>query len=106
MTESPQRDLNRSTATAASWHLRLYVVGQRPRSLAAIMNLKRLCEAHLPGDYEIEVIDLLDHPHLAASDQIVAIPTLVRVAPTPPRKVVGDLSDVDRVVDVLELAVR
>lgn len=106
MKEAPGRDLSRSTAAAVTWNLRLYVVGQRPRSLTAIMNLKRLCEAHLAGDYRIEVIDLLEHPHLAASDQIVAIPTLVRTAPAPPRKVVGDLSDLGRVAEVLEMTLR
>ncbi len=93
-----------SSATSTRWHLRLYVVGQRPKSLAAIVNLKRLCESHLAGDYRIEIIDLLDHPHLAARDQILAIPTLVRAAPEPVRKVVGDLSDSERVVQVLEMA--
>lgn len=104
MTETVDRGPSGATERPVTWHLRLYVVGQRPKSLAAIMNLKRLCEEHLDGDYQIEVIDLLDHPHLAAADQIIAIPTLVRAAPTPPRKVVGDLSDMERVAHVLEMA--
>ncbi len=96
----------RSTASGPPprWHLRLYVVGQRPKSLTAILNLKRLCETYLAGDYRIEIIDLLDQPELAATDQILAIPTLVRATPSPTRKVVGDLSDMDRVVRVLEMA--
>src|SRR6185503_20742397 len=78
------------------WELRLYTAGQTPKSLAAIRNLKKVCEEHLPGRYEIEVVDLLQNPRLAKDHQIVAIPTLVRKLPNPIRKIVGDLSDVDR----------
>jgi circadian clock protein KaiB len=87
----------------ARWCLRIYVAGQSPKSLAAMMNLKRLCDAHLAGAYEIEVVDLLDHPHRAAADQVVAIPTLVRRLPTPTRKIIGDLSDRERVAVILDL---
>ena len=79
------------------WKLRLYVAGQTPKSLAAVSNLKALCEESLAGRYRIEVVDLVENPHLARTEQIVAIPTLVRVVPTPTRKFIGDLSDKERV---------
>jgi circadian clock protein KaiB len=85
------------------WTLKLYVAGQSPRSLAAFANLKKICTEHLPGKYSIEVIDLLEHPQLAAGDQIVAIPTLIRQLPTPIRKIIGDLSNTDRVLVGLDL---
>lgn len=83
-------------AEGEDWHLRLYVAGQSPRSLRAFANLKSLCEAHLAGRYEIEIIDLVENPGLARLDDIVALPTLVRRLPAPLRKIIGDLSDVDR----------
>ena len=85
------------------WELRLYVAGQTPRSLAAFANLKRICEEHLPGRYNIEVVDLIKHPQLAAGDQILAIPTLVRKLPQPLRKIVGDLRDTERALVGLQL---
>jgi circadian clock protein KaiB len=85
------------------WELRLYVAGQTPRSLAALANLKRLCENHLAGRYTIEIVDLVKHPQLAAGDQIVAIPTLVRKLPEPIRKIVGDLRDTERALVGLQL---
>lgn len=85
------------------WELRLYVAGQTPRSLAAFANLKRICEEHLPGRYNIEVVDLVKHPQLAAGDQILAIPTLVRKLPQPLRKIVGDLRDTERALVGLQL---
>ena len=85
------------------WELRLYVAGQTPRSVAAFINLKKLCEIHLAGRYEIEVIDLMLHPQLAAGDQIVAIPTLVRKLPEPLRRIVGDLSNTERALVGLQL---
>jgi circadian clock protein KaiB len=88
---------------AEVWNLRLYVAGQTPRSVAAFANLKKLCEDHLAGRYTIEVVDLVKHPQLAAGDQIVAIPTLVRKLPEPLRKIVGDLRDVDRALVGLQL---
>jgi circadian clock protein KaiB len=85
------------------WELRLYIAGQTPRSVAAFANLKKLCEEHLPGRYKIEVIDLMQHPQLAAGDQIVAIPTLVRKLPEPLRRIVGDLSNAERALVGLQL---
>lgn len=81
-----------------TWNLRLYVAGTTPKSLAAIANLRKFCEEHLPGRYTIEVVDLLENPKLARKDQIVAIPTLVRKLPTPMRKIIGDLSDRQKVL--------
>ena len=86
--------------------LRLYVAGQTTRSLAAFANLKKICEEHLAGRYEIEVVDLLVNPHLAAGDQILAIPTLVRKLPEPVRKIIGDLSNTERVLIGLDLLPR
>ncbi len=88
---------------AAAWDLRLYVAGQTPRSLAAFANLKKLCEEHLAGRYNIEVIDLLEQPQLASADQILAIPTLVRKLPSPIKKIIGDLSNRDRTLVGLSL---
>ena len=85
------------------WELRLYVAGQSPKSLAAFANLKRICEEHLKGRYRIEVVDLVKNPQLAAGDQIVAIPTLVRKLPEPLRKIVGDLSNTERTLVGLQL---
>jgi circadian clock protein KaiB len=85
------------------WELRLYVAGKSAKSITAIENLKRLCEEHLPGKYKIEVVDLLVHPQLARGDQILAIPTLVRKLPQPIRKVIGDLSNVERTLVGLQL---
>ena len=85
------------------WELRLYTAGQSPKSMTAFSNLKRMCEEHLKGRYSIEVIDLLRHPQLAAGDQIIAIPTLVRKLPEPLRKIVGDLRDTDRTLVGLQL---
>lgn len=85
------------------WNLRLYVAGQTPRSIAALANLKRLCEEHLSGRYTIEIVDLLKHPQLAAGDQIVAIPTLIRKLPEPLRKIVGDLRDTERALVGLQI---
>lgn len=83
--------------------LRLYVAGQTPRSLQALSNLKRICEEHLTGRYRVEVIDLLQKPQLAAGDQILAIPTLVRTLPKPARRIIGDLSNTEKVLVGLDL---
>lgn len=88
------------------WELRLYVAGQTAKSLTAFANLKRICEEHLAGKYRIEVVDLLVNPQLAAGDQIVAIPTLVRKLPEPMRKIIGDLSDTERTLVGLQLRPR
>jgi circadian clock protein KaiB len=85
------------------YQLRLYVAGQSARSIAAVSNLKRICDVHLDGRYAIEVVDLLEHPHLAKADDILALPTLVRRLPAPIRKIVGDLSNVDRVLLGLDI---
>ena len=85
------------------WYLRLYVAGQSPKSLHALANLKRLCEAHLAGRYEIEIIDLAERPALAKGDDILAIPTLVRRLPAPSRRIIGDLSNTARVLAGLQL---
>ena len=93
----------KSAADPEKWNLRLYTAGQSPKSLAALNNLKRICEEHLAGRYSIEVIDLLKNPRLAKDDEIVAIPTLVRKIPEPLRRIIGDLSDVDRALVGLQL---
>jgi circadian clock protein KaiB len=85
------------------WQLRLYIAGQTAKSAAALTNLKRLCETHLAGQYEIELIDLLVNPKLAAGDQILAVPTLVRKFPHPIRKIIGDLSNEERVLVGLDV---
>jgi circadian clock protein KaiB len=86
-----------------TFRLRLYVAGQTPRSLAAFSNLSKICETHLAGRYEIEVVDLLEHPQLARGDEIVAVPTLVRKLPEPIKKLIGDLSDTERALVGLQL---
>jgi len=83
--------------------LRLYVAGQTPRSIAAFANLKQICEEHLAGKYQIEVVDLMKSPKLAEGDQILAIPTLVRKLPPPIKKIIGDLSDTERVLVGLQI---
>ena len=88
------------------YQLRLYVAGQSARSVTAIANLKRVCEEHLKGRYSVEVIDLLEHPQLAKGDQILALPTLVLKLPEPVRRIIGDLSNTDRVLVGLDLKPR
>lgn len=92
-----------TTEAADFWELRLYVAGQTAKSLTAFANLKRICEEHLSGRYRIEVIDLIDQPQLAAGDQILALPTLVRKLPQPLRKIIGDLSNTERVLVGLDI---
>ena len=89
-----------------AYSLRLYVAGQTPKSVLAFTNLKKICEEHLLGRYEIEIIDLLENPQLARGDQILAVPTLVRRLPEPIKKIIGDLSNTDRVLVGLDLRVR
>ena len=86
--------------------LRLYVAGQTPKSILAFRNLKQICEEHLHGRYEIEVIDLIENPQLAQGDQILAVPTLVRRLPEPIKKIIGDLSNTERVLVGLDLQLR
>jgi circadian clock protein KaiB len=88
------------------WELRLYVAGQTPKSITAFSNLKKFCEEHLPGKYHIEVIDLIQNPQLAKGDQILAIPTLVRKLPSPMRKIIGDLSNNEKVLVGFDLVPR
>ncbi len=89
-----------------TWGLRLYVAGQTAKSLQAFANLKRICEEHLDGRYHIEVVDLIKNPGLARGDQIFALPTLVRKLPEPVRKIIGDLSNTERVLVGLDLRPR
>lgn len=88
------------------YELRLYVAGKTPKSVAALNNLKRYCELHLKGKYTLEVIDLLLHPQLAEGDQILAIPTLVKKVPEPIRKIIGDLSNEEKVLVGLDIRPR
>ena len=89
-----------------TFSLRLYVAGQTPKSVLAFTNLKQICEEHLLGRYEIEIIDLLENPQLARGDQILAVPTLVRRLPEPIKKIIGDLSNTERVLVGLDLRAR
>ncbi len=88
---------------AKTWNLRLYVAGTTPRSVAALTNLRAICEEHLLGRYNIEVIDLLKHPQLAKGDQILAVPALVRRLPPPVKKIIGDLASAERVLVGLDV---
>ena len=106
MTPTPRSKKAASPTAEAAWNMKLYVAGQTARSVAAFANLKRLCEEHLPGRYHIEVIDLLKNPQLAKGDQILAVPTLVRKLPVPVRKIIGDLSNTERVLVGLDLRPR
>jgi circadian clock protein KaiB len=101
--DSLKKKANSGNDNDEIWDLRLYTAGQTPRSVAAFANLKRICDEYLPGRYNIEVVDLVKHPQLAAGDQIVAIPTLVRKLPQPLRKVVGDLRNTDSALVGLQL---
>ena len=100
MTDAPDAD------PAHEYNLRLYVSGQTPKSLTAIANLKRICDDHLAGRYTIELIDLSVTPQLAAGDQIVALPTLVRYLPPPLKRIIGNLSDTERVLVGLDIRPR
>ncbi|HEU4510676.1 MAG TPA: circadian clock KaiB family protein [Pyrinomonadaceae bacterium] len=99
---SPQAN----NSEAARWNLRLYVAGQTPRSITAFKNLKEICEEYLKGKYHIEVVDLMENPTLARGDQILAVPTLVRKLPQPIRKIIGDLSNTERVLVGLDIQPR
>lgn len=94
---------NKQNGSAGLVRLRLYVAGQTPKSVAALSNLRKICDDHLNGQYRIEVIDLIKNPQLAHGDQILAIPTLVKRLPVPMRKIIGDLSNTDRVLVGLDL---
>jgi circadian clock protein KaiB len=101
-----ERATERPAPAAQTYELRLYVAGQTPKSVLALANLKRICEDHLQGRYTIEVIDLMESPQLAQGDQILALPTLVRRLPEPIKKIIGDLSNTERVLVGLDLRVR
>ena len=101
-----KRPRRRSAPTTAAWDLRLYIAGRTPRATRALENLELICKEHLAGRYRLVVIDLLESPRLARGDQIVAVPTLVRKLPTPVRKIIGDLSNVERVLIGLDLRTR
>jgi len=96
MTDTPEKE----------WNLRLYVAGMTPKCMEAFANLKKICEQHLKGCYSIEIVDLLENPKLAQGDQILAIPTLVRKLPEPIKKIIGDLSNTERVLVGLDLRPR
>lgn len=100
---APAKKAVPAPAKAVVWNLRLYVAGQTPRSVVAFANLKRLCEEHLKDRYTIEVVDLFEQPRVAKDDQILAIPTLVRKLPAPIRKIIGDLSNMERVLVAMDL---
>jgi circadian clock protein KaiB len=103
-TAGKQRSRGKAPAKVTKeYELRLYVAGQTPRSLQALSNLKRICEEHLAGRYSVEVIDLLQKPQLAAGDQILAIPTLVKAIPKPARRIIGDLSNTEKVLVGLDV---
>jgi circadian clock protein KaiB len=98
-----KRAKNTKSKVEKQWELRLYVAGQTAKSVAAFTNLQKICDEYLPGQYSVEVIDLLKNPKLASGDQIIAVPTLVRKLPEPVRKIIGDLSDTQRVLVGLDL---
>jgi len=102
MSPSPERR-SKPLAATAKWELRLYIAGRTQKSVTAFANLKRICEDHLKGQYRLEVIDLLKNPQLARGDQILAVPTLVRKLPTPMKKIIGDLSNEERVLVGLDI---
>ena len=104
--QGPAEENEDETLDEGVWNLRLYVAGQTAKSIKAFANLKKICEEHLAGKYTIEVIDLSANPRLAKGDQILALPTLVRKLPPPLRKIIGDLSDSERVLVGLDLRPR
>lgn len=106
MSQHETDEIEPAASSEGFWDLRLYVAGQTPKSMTALANLKKMCEEHLAGRYKIEVIDLVKNPQLARSDQILAIPTLVRRLPEPMRKIIGDLSNEERVLVGLDVRQR
>ena len=91
------------TATSSRYVLKLYIAGQSPKSVLAISNIKQICEANLHGHYELEVIDLYQQPHMAQGEQIIAIPTLIKTLPPPVRRIIGDMSNTERVLVGLDI---
>lgn len=104
--QDDERDRDESEQDDGIWDLKLYVAGQTPKSIAAFANLRKICEEYLAGKYRIEVIDLMENPQLAKGDQILAIPTLVRKLPEPIKKIIGDLSNTEKVLVGLNLRQR
>jgi len=104
--QSSESGMTMLSSAGPTYQLRLYIAGQTPKSLLALTNLKRICETHLSGRYEVEIIDLLQNPQLASGDQILAVPTLVRRLPEPITKIIGDLSNTERVLVGLDLRLR
>jgi len=104
--QSPEERIATRPLAGPIYRLRLYVAGQTPKSVLAFTNLKQICEEHLLGRYEIEIIDLRQNPQLAQGDQILAVPTLVRRLPEPIKKIIGDLSNTERVLVGLDLRLR
>lgn len=100
---STERTPSCETPDDKEWILRLYVAGQTPKSITAFANLKKICDEHLAGCYRIEVVDLLENPQLAEGHQIIAVPTLVRQLPEPIKKIIGDLSNTERVLVGLDI---
>ncbi len=103
MNQAMNTAMGESVRPGGIYNLRLYVAGQTPKSITALANLKKVCEEHLVGRYQIEVIDLLEQPQLAAGDQILAVPTLVRRLPQPLKRIIGNLSNMERVLVGLDL---
>ncbi len=103
LSEKESLNVDQKTGDSEFWELRLYVAGQTPNSLRAFANLKKICDEHLRGKCRIEVIDLMKNPQLAAGDQILALPTLVRKLPEPLKKIIGDLSNTERVLVGLDI---
>jgi circadian clock protein KaiB len=102
-TKPAQTKIGAAQNKSDTYILRLYIAGHTPKSIAAVDNLKKICEEHLAGRYQLKVVDLLENPQLARGDQILAIPTLVRSLPLPVRKIIGDLSNTERVLAGLDL---
>jgi circadian clock protein KaiB len=102
-TMTAKRSRSKAPAADSVWNLRLYIAGRTPKSITAFENLKKICEEHLQGQYHIEIIDLVQQPQLAKGDQILAVPTLVRLLPEPIKKIIGDLSNTERVLVGLDL---
>src|SRR5689334_6322985 len=105
-TETPAALESAPPTRNEKWLLRLYVAGRTPKSVTALDNLQRFCEEHVPGEYDIEVVDLVENPRRAKDDQIIAIPTLVRKLPEPLRKIIGNLSDKERLLAGFDLKSR
>jgi circadian clock protein KaiB len=101
--KKPTASMNRKKDSSTKWHLRLYVAGLTGKSVIALKNLEDICEKHLHGEYQIEVVDLLKQPQLARGDQIFAIPTLIKKVPEPVRKIIGDLSNTEKVIVGLDI---